>query len=391
MGPAPPDDGQVDVLPGRDRFIDFMRAFSLLVVVVWHAVFTILVWEEDGPHATSPLGFFRGMWVLTWLFQVMPLFFFVGGYAHLASWTRARAGGQRLGRFVLRRIKALAVPALALVGVWIGLGIAVTAVFDVQWMGRALVLVISPLWFLAVYLLLIALLPVTLRLHARFDVLALVWLAGLAGVVDLVRFRNDWEWIGWLNMFLVWSLCHQLGFFYARLVRAPRRVAWALMWGGLFALAALTYTGFYPGSMVGVPGERFSNMAPPTLPMVALVVFQAGAALLVRPYVLANLEASARWARFSEVTNRFAMPLYLFHSTGIAISRGLWHWVRGGREDQTPNLTWWASRPFAALGALAVTLPVIFLFGRQWVKPPAEPTAIEPPGPTMAAEPGRRH
>lgn len=365
---APVDD---DVLPGRDRYVDFMRAFSLLVVVVWHAVFTILVWGDDGPRATSPLGFFRGVWVLTWLFQVMPLFFFIGGYAHLAAWSRARDRGDSLGAFVWRRARALAIPAIALVAVWTALAIAIVATFDVAWMGRALFLVVSPLWFLAVYLLLIALLPLTLRLHARFDVLTLVWLAGLAGLVDIVRFRNDLEWVGWFNMFLVWAFCHQLGFVYARLVRAPRRVAWSLLWAGLFGLIGMTYTGIYPGSMVGVPGERFSNMAPPTLPMIALAVFQAGVAMLIRPWVLERLETSRRWSSTSEVINRFAMPLYLFHSTGIATSRGVWHWIRGGQEQRDPDLVWWATRPFALAGALLFTLPVILVFGKRWVRPGA--------------------
>ena len=55
-------------------FIDFMRAVSLLVVVCWHWVFTILLWKPDGPHATNPIGFTHGMFIVTWLFQVMPLF-----------------------------------------------------------------------------------------------------------------------------------------------------------------------------------------------------------------------------------------------------------------------------------------------------------------------------
>ena len=41
----------------RDHYIDFLRAFSLLVVVAWHWVFTIVVWKDDGPHATNPIGF----------------------------------------------------------------------------------------------------------------------------------------------------------------------------------------------------------------------------------------------------------------------------------------------------------------------------------------------
>ncbi|HRE00934.1 MAG TPA: hypothetical protein PLV68_06515, partial [Ilumatobacteraceae bacterium] len=42
---------------GRDPYVDFLRAFSLLVVVAWHWVFTIIIWRDDGPHATNPIGF----------------------------------------------------------------------------------------------------------------------------------------------------------------------------------------------------------------------------------------------------------------------------------------------------------------------------------------------
>ena len=46
--------------PARDSYIDFMRAFSLLIVVAWHWMFTIVIWKDDGPHATNPIGFTRG-------------------------------------------------------------------------------------------------------------------------------------------------------------------------------------------------------------------------------------------------------------------------------------------------------------------------------------------
>ena len=57
--------------------------FAMLVVVIWHWVFTIVVWRPTGPSASSPLAFTDQLWLLTWLLQVMPLFFYVGGYAHL--------------------------------------------------------------------------------------------------------------------------------------------------------------------------------------------------------------------------------------------------------------------------------------------------------------------
>lgn len=360
----------------RDNYIDFMRAFSLLVVVAWHWVFTIVIWKDDGPHATNPIGFTTGMWAVTWLLQVMPLFFYVGGYSHLVAWRRAQAKGQHLNQFVLRRMRGLAVPALTLLGVWVGFGIALGAIFDLRWIGKAVLLVVSPLWFMGVYLMLIALLPVFLWLHERWDTIVLVFLATIAGAVDILRFRFGHEWLGIINMIAVWALCHQLGFFYERLVAATRRADWTLLWAGLAALAGLVASDLYPGSMVGVPGET-SNMAPPTLCIVALVAFQAGFAEVIRPRVEVRL-LRPRWAQINETINRFSMPLFLFHTTGMALHRAARYAIAGNRnEAREPTLWWWLYRPLAFIGPLLFTLPVIYLFGRQWMKKP-RPSATAP-------------
>jgi hypothetical protein len=354
----------------RDKYVDWLRALSLIVVVVWHWAFTILQWKDGVPEPTSPLGFTSGLWILTWLLQVLPLFFYVGGHVHLLSWDRAKRRGTGIGAFVWRRIRALALPALGLSGVWIAIGALVTWAFDVEWMGRVVLLVLSPLWFLAVYLVLIALLPVALYLHREYDVLTLVWLGGAALVVDVIRFRYDVEWIGWLNMLIVWGLAHQAGFFYDRLVALPRRYDVGVLWTGLFALVGLVYSGIYPGSMVGVPGDKWSNMAPPTFVIVALLIFQIGLVEVLRPS-MERVLVKPGWSRVNDVINRFALPLFLFHTTGMAIAIGLSWWLVGSLTPQVPpDLWWWLERPLAIIGPLICTLPVIYLFGRR--RTPAE-------------------
>jgi len=356
------------VAGGRNHYIDFLRAFSLLVVVAWHWVFTIIIWKEDGPHATNPIGFTKGLFFATWLLQVMPLFFYVGGYSHLKSWQKAQQRGDNIWRFVWARVKRLAIPALALLGVWTAAGIALGINFDLEWIGKLVVLIVSPLWFMAVYLMLVAMLPIFLWLHRRFDVIVLVFFGGLAGAVDILRFRYGYEWLGLINMVFVWGLCHQLGFFYDRLAAATRRVDWALLWAGLFGLAGLVFSGLYPGSMVGVPGER-SNMAPPTLCIVALVLFQAGVAEVLRPSMERRLPRP-QWTQVNEVINRFSMPLFLFHTTGMALSRAVSYAIAGGENEATkPTGWWWLSRPLSFVLPLLFTMPVILLFGRRWVKP----------------------
>src|SRR5439155_7141137 len=130
----------------------------------------------------------------------------------------------------------------------------------------------SPLWF---------------WLHDRFGELVPVWMVGIAVVVDVLRFRYHVAGIEWVNMLVVWAIPYQLGFYYDRLCAAPRRFAWALASAGFFALFGLTNMGLYPRSMVGVPGEAISNMAPPTLTIAALTVFQVGVLLLVRERIIA--------------------------------------------------------------------------------------------------------
>jgi peptidoglycan/LPS O-acetylase OafA/YrhL len=355
--------------PERDKYVDWLRALSLIVVVVWHWAFTILQWKPSGPEPTSPLGFTSGLWILTWLLQVLPLFFYVGGHVHLLSWHRAKTRGTGIGAFVWRRIRALALPALFLSGAWVAIGAVVTSVLHIDWMWRVVLLVLSPLWFLGVYLVLIALLPVALWLHRRYDVLALIWLGGASLVVDVVRFRYGIEWAGWLNMIIIWGLAHQAGFFYDRVVILPRRYDMGLLWTGLFALFGLVYSGIYPGSMVGVPGDKWSNMAPPTFVIVALLLFQIGLVEVLRPAMERVLERPP-WRRANDFINRYALPLFLFHTTGMAIALGLSWWLFGNLGTKIPpDLKWWLERPIAILGPLICTLPVIYLFGRRRTAP----------------------
>jgi len=369
----------------RNPYADFLRAFSLLVVILWHWCFTILVWGDQGPYATSPLGFTTGLWIVTWLLQVLPVFFYIGAFVHLKSWERASARGERLWHFALRQAQSLAIPSAALLVTWVILGVIVGVVFDLTWMGQAVLMVLSPLWFVFCYLTFVCLMPITVWLHRRYDALVLVFLGGLAIIVDILRFRYEVPGVEWLNMIFVWGFAFQLGYFHGRISgvdTATRYTDGRINWGyqslrsrqqarilamsGLFGLIGLVFSGLYPGSMVGVPGED-SNMAPPTVCIVALTVFQVGAAELIRPTVLRALGRGGAFARATAVFTRFAVPLFLFHTTGMALSRGVeWSIFGTQAEGVEPTITWWLLRPVAIIGPLVATLPVMYLFGRRW-------------------------
>jgi hypothetical protein len=117
--------------------------------------------------------------------------------------------------------------------------------------------------------------------------------------------------------------------------------------------------------MVGVPGDKWSNMAPPTFVIVALLIFQIGIVEVLRP-AMERLLDKPGWRRVNETINRFALPLYLFHTTGMAIALGISWWLFGSLGQKVPpDLWWWLERPIAVLGPLICTLPVIYLFGHR--------------------------
>lgn len=341
---------------GRDRLIDAVRAGSLCVVVIWHWVFTVVVWQDDGPHASNPIGYTSGLWALTWLLQVMPLFFFCGGYAHIRTWRSAQAKGQNWLSFIVGRIKALAAPALVAIAV-VGAGAwALSTFLDVSWAFRAAILVLSPLWFLIVYLMIVLLVPAGAWLRDRFGQNVLVVGIGLVIWIDLLRFHFGHAGIAWVNMVLVWALVHQAGFDWPAWRAMSRRSAWSLIWGGLIGLSALTNMGLYPRSMVGVPGERFSNMGPPTVCILALAVFQVGVLLVNRERLERFIESPGASGWVDRLQGS-SMRLFLWHVPAYAVAYAL-VWAVGYRTPQEPSSQWWLERPFWFLAPALICVAV---------------------------------
>lgn len=359
----------------RDLLIDTVRAISLLVVVLWHWVFNVVIWEADGPHTNNPIGVTRGLWLATWLLQVMPLFFFAGGYVHGKGWEKAGRGqggqgGQGGWHWIGRRLRSLLLPALSLIIVGIGVWqIARVVAPEADWVVRGVVLMLSPLWFLIVYMMLVATMPLWRLLHDRLGEVALVLLAGIAVVVDVLRFRYRIVGIEWVNFFVVWSLSHQMGFHYERLVAATRRFAWSLTLGGGFALFGLTNMGLYPRSMVGVAGEELSNMAPPTLAIAALSIFQIGVLLLLRDKIL-------EWAqgrtgkRVVDIASKNAMPIFLWHAPGFAIAYAFWRVADLPGLSENIDLSWWAARPLWLLLPIVPTMILASTVGKLTFRRP---------------------
>jgi hypothetical protein len=68
-------------------------AASICAVVLGHWMTPAPVVADGALRFDHMLAFAPWSQFPTWLFQVMPVFFFVGGYANAASWSSARRDG----------------------------------------------------------------------------------------------------------------------------------------------------------------------------------------------------------------------------------------------------------------------------------------------------------
>src|SRR5689334_7562640 len=79
----------------RDRYVDFLRVASLATVVLGHWLMAAVTTGADGGVEVGNLLAVRpALQPLTWVLQIMPVFFFVGGFSHaLSHRSVVRSGG----------------------------------------------------------------------------------------------------------------------------------------------------------------------------------------------------------------------------------------------------------------------------------------------------------
>lgn len=340
----------------RDLLLDLVRAGALAVVVLWHWVFTTIAVHDDGPSVGNPVGVTPGLWVLTWVLQPMALFFAVGGCLHLRTYDG------RPVAFVVRRFQRLVVPALPLL-VPAGAAILAAHLSGSAALTKTLVLLISPMWFLAVYLGLVVLAPAMVQAHRRHPAAALVALVGAVVVLDVGRFSLGWSGPTMViaGFIVVWALVHQLGFFLDPLRRADPAVPRAMVVAGMAGLIGLVWFGPYPASMVGVPGEDVSNMAPPNLAVVCLAVMQLGLLVSFAPW----LERVARRRSVAlGAASRWCMTVYVWHLPAWGL---FFLAVRatGAEVASHPDAGWWLHRPLWLLGPAVAAIPICWLATRR--------------------------
>ncbi|SIN06646.1 acyltransferase family protein [Micromonospora cremea] len=374
--------------PGRERYVDLLRALAITMVVLGHWGVTVIERDAAGrPSGHSALGDLPWAYPLTWVAQVMPVFFLVGGYANAASLTRLRARDGDAAGWLVDRSARLVRPTSVLVLV-LSAAAAVARLLDadptrireVVWFATI------PLWFLVAYLAVVALTPPMYALHRRFGLAVPLVLVALVGVGDLLRLTGPEE-LAYGNYLFGWLAVHQLGFAWHDTRAAPpgvtdpagpsapdrpgvrrrrlpisRRAGVVFLAGGLAALPLLTVLGPWPVAMLHVPGERLDNAAPPSLALLAVAATQLGLILLLRGPAERMLRRTGPWQLVIGV-NLVVLTIFLWHLTAAVLLVGLLDATGTLPTPAVGSAAWWAWRvPWLLL--LAVVLAVLVaIFG----------------------------
>lgn len=385
---------------GRDLTLDLARVACVVLVVFVHILFTgvgkgpdgSLIIERTVEHTT---------WfdTVSWILNIMPLFFVVGGFAARVGWRSTQRKGGDAASFVRVRLWRLARPALPLfvfftivlaVAKMLPLGPGIGAMVDTIATGVG-----TPLWFLAAYMLVQACAPFMIRWHERRPGVPLVALAAAAFAVDMFvqkivteawgmpridvsTFDIGSDLFGIPNVLFVWLLAQQIGFVMADGWFTRRR------WWQLVAIIAAGYLLIW-GLVTVVPysDSMLRNQWPPTILMGVLAVIQAAALTLLHRPLSALMATKPAQAVVFLIGSRL-MTIYLWHLPMIMILTGIQLVLPISLPYPGTALWWWTRPVFLIIVLAAVWLLSLWLIRFEKV-PAVGPAAIAGGGVIVAA------
>lgn len=301
--------------PDRDRAVNVARLSALVVVMFGHCAMLLATIDADGVQVGNLLGAIPALAPVTWILQVMPLFFLAGGAAGAYSWR----SGTSWGTWLFTRSQRLCRPVFWYLAVWTVILLVVRYTMgesSAAALGRECV---ALLWFLGVYLVVLAFVPALTRLRSGgVTAVVVTSLVVVAGVVNGIRFAAGSPAAGVANLVVVWLIPVVIGVAYARgLLRSS--VAAGIAAAALATQAVLAVYGPYDVSLVVTGTEHVSNVSPPTLLLALQCTWMSFA-------FVAAAGPVRRWAQRPRVWyvvavgNGGAMTLYLWHIPAIAVA-----------------------------------------------------------------------
>jgi surface polysaccharide O-acyltransferase-like enzyme len=358
--------------PARNLAVDLYRVSGVVLIVLGHWLAGSVTYHDGYFGRQNPLVDQPWTQWLTWIFQAVPTFFLVAGYAGAVSWTHRRdtedVSRQTWLRHRLARV-------LGPTTVYVGLVSAVVVVLDLRHIAGSTLeyagwAVAMHLWFLAVYLVVVALTPVAIAAQRRWGLLVPAVLAVGVVAVDAVSLGGHLPHLRLLNYLLCWGALYQLGIAWHDGLLAGRRPA-LLAGGSAVGLALLIVLGPYPVSMIGVPGQSLQNTDPPSTAMLAFGCAQAGLVITLAPALNRALRAGFV-QRLLTTANSNVMALYLWHMIPVVIVAIVGYPAGLLPQPVEGTAEWWFARlEWVVILTLVTVVEMVLLYwGRRFFAAP---------------------
>lgn len=364
--------------PDRDRAVDVIRITALLGVVLGHTVMATSMLRDDVFVWDNLLTTSVVFQALTWVLQIMPLFFFAG--AAVAGWRT----GDSWGGWLMKRCLRLYRPVFYYLAFWAVTLAVLHRVLPVHVYEPVAGVSIQLLWFLGAYVLMLAAMPLLSRIGTAGALAAAV--AGLyllILLVDVIRLHVPaMAWLGYVNM-TVWFIPGMFGVAYRRKL-LDGRSALVLGTAMLGVNLALLVFGPYELSLVGIEGQRLANMTPPSLLL-------AGHAIMMCAFAIAAAPAIGRWARrprvwwLAVIGNSGAMTLYLWHMPALLLMHLAFDYAGFPRYPGQPHLLLLSVIQLATMTLLVAVLFVALRPLENRPLPGWDGPVAQTPGPRSAA------
>ena len=354
------DDLAAATPPGRNRAIDLYRVVAMVFVAVGHWLVIAIGTDADGDlFARNALEVAPQFGPITWLFQVMPLFFAVGGFASAMSLDahRRRSGGD--GDWVIQRLQRLVAPTAVLAVTWLALlaGGAMAGVGGLVGIGAIGAAI--PLWFLANYTIDTALAPTMFTALRRNRLATMGAVFGTFLGVELLHVVVGVPFVEHLNWVLGWLIFQTIGFLWrdGALPTGRRLVAAA----GVFWIVAIVMVALGPwsASMIHVSGQPLSPTHPPSIALVVFGLAQTATAVAAAPALTRWLERSRRPWSLVVVGNSMSMSVYLWHFTAAVGASAILHLSALLPSSPIGSGGWWVEKlPVLAL-SVVLLVPIV--------------------------------
>ena len=312
----------------RERFIDFLKTFGLLLLVINSFSFLDINYSGGEYLIINNSYISSNITIITWFTVGLPIFIFSMGFTNLIAWYSnvGRDGSQ--WNYLVDRINSLLGPVLVLIfSVSIVLNVLLRTNLIPNYLTTTEDGVISlveftlwPLWLVSIYMVMVMFAPLTIYLHKKYPYLTLLVFGLATFFIDIIEVPINYSYIQVFNYLFFWLTIHQLGYFYAdgKIQILNKRIYFML---ALLSYGFLYYQVIFNNILLNFANYRLNSIGnedPPSAYYLVVSLAFIFFLISLQTYIDKLLNNRKVWLIFSHVHSNI-YTIYLWHLISLIV------------------------------------------------------------------------